>query len=222
LNPLFAELFVIDDPTPRAGPINMAIDEVLLRTTPGALLRFYRWSKASVSFGYFDRFEEAREFAVGRALVRRWTGGGIVPHGDDLTYSLMISATDAAYRLSSPALYREIHEVIARALFSWGVPTQLVQENSMRISAVCFANPVTADLLEGERKIAGAAHRRTRQGLLHQGSIQRPDLDERFRQKLASALSAKSETETMASSVLEAAEELAAVRYQADDWLRRR
>jgi lipoate-protein ligase A len=212
---------VIDDPTPRAGPINMAIDEVLLRTTPGALLRFYRWSEPSVSFGYFDKFEEAREFAAGRSLVRRWTGGGIVPHGDDLTYSLMISASDAAYRLSSPALYREIHQIIARALLSWGVPTQLVQGNSTRVSAVCFANPVTADLLEGERKIAGAAHRKARQGLLHQGSIQRPDLDERFRQKLASALSAKLESETMTSSALEAAEELAAVKYRADDWLRR-
>jgi lipoyl(octanoyl) transferase len=213
---------VIDDLTPRAGPVNMAIDEVLLRTTPGGLLRFYRWSEPSVSFGYFDKFEEAHEFAADRLLVRRWTGGGIVPHGDDLTYSLMISARDAAYRLPSPALYREIHQIIAHALLSWGVPTQLVQENSTRVSTVCFANPVTADLLEGERKIAGAAHRRTRQGLLHQGSIQRPDLAECFRQKLASALSAKLERETIASSVLEAAGELAAIKYGTDAWLHRR
>src|SRR5207248_39433 len=51
-----SELIVIDDPTPRAGPLNMAIDEVLLTTARPAILRFYRWNAPWVSFGYFVRF----------------------------------------------------------------------------------------------------------------------------------------------------------------------
>ncbi|OLD87705.1 MAG: hypothetical protein AUG81_08395 [Verrucomicrobia bacterium 13_1_20CM_4_54_11] len=86
---MFHELIVIDDPTPRPGPLNMAVDEVLLTTARAAILRFYRWNAPSVSFGYCVRFDEAREIAGNRDVVRRWTGGGIVPHGEDLTYSIM-------------------------------------------------------------------------------------------------------------------------------------
>ncbi len=79
---MFHELIVIDDPTPRPGPLNMAIDEVLLGTKRSAILRFYRWSAPSVSFGYFVCFAEACEIARNRATVRRWTGGGIVADSD--------------------------------------------------------------------------------------------------------------------------------------------
>ena len=81
---MFSELIVIDDPTPRSGPVNMAIDEVLLSNARSAILRFYRWSAPTVSFGYFVRFTDVCAIAGGRAIVRRWTGGGIVPHGQDL------------------------------------------------------------------------------------------------------------------------------------------
>ncbi|PZR72318.1 MAG: hypothetical protein DLM52_13175 [Chthoniobacterales bacterium] len=200
----------------------MAIDEVLLRTTPKPLLRFYRWREQSVSFGYFDRFEEAHQFAGGRALVRRWTGGGIVPHGEDVTYSVMISPGESAFHLSSPEIYRRIHEAIGAVLRKSGVNTEVVATAAPRISAACFANPVAADLVEDNRKIAGAAHRKTRGGLLHQGSIQRNDLDESFREQLASALSSNVEPADMSTGVLEAAEKLAADRYATETWLRRR
>src|SRR5437667_12195247 len=53
----------------------------------------------------------------------------------------------------------------------------------------CFANPVRADVLVDGRKVAGAAQRRTRSGLLHQGSIQRVDLGAEFAQRFAKELS---------------------------------
>ena len=86
---------MIDDFVRRTAALNMAIDELLLQSAQVPILRFYRWTEPSVSFGYFGRFEEAQAFAQERALVRRWTGGGIVPHGgDDLTYSLVIGSAD--------------------------------------------------------------------------------------------------------------------------------
>lgn len=200
----------------------MAIDEVLLRTTFVTLLRFYRWREPSVSFGYFDRFDEANQFAAGRPLIRRWTGGGIVPHGADVTYSLMIPASEPAYQFSSPELYRRIHQTIAAVLRSGGVNSELVSTSAPRISAACFANAVAADLVEGERKIAGAAHRKTRRGLLHQGSIQRDALGEAFRDDLASCFSHRRMRQQLDSAVLREAEQLAAEKYGSEMWLRRR
>jgi lipoyl(octanoyl) transferase len=219
---LFSELTVHDDPTPRTGPLNMAIDEALLRTTSAPLLRFYRWREASVSFGYFGKFEKAKEFAGVRHMVRRWTGGGTVPHGEDLTYSLIIPAADPASNLFSKQIYRAVHEAIAGSFRLAGIETVLAQESAPKENDSCFANPVVADVIEAGRKIAGAAHRKTRAGLLHQGSVQRDHLARSFRQRLACALSDRINEEPMSGSVLEAAEKLAAEKYATETWLRRR
>jgi lipoyl(octanoyl) transferase len=212
----------MDDPALRAGPVNMAIDEVLLQTTTTALLRFYRWNEPSVSFGYFGKFHEAEEFALARRIVRRWTGGGIVPHGEDLTYSLIIAASDPAFQLSSSAIYRAVHEIIAQSLRLMGIQTALAGQTVPKKSDSCFVNPVMADVLEAGRKIAGAAHRRTRLGLLHQGSIQRDGLHEHFRESMAAMLSEKIESEELNPAALKTSERLAVEKYGSGAWLRRR
>ena len=72
--------------------MNMAIDEALLETAVIPTIRFYRWRSPALSFGYFGKFSDVAIYAAERDLVRRWTGGGIVFHGDDLTYSIVIPA----------------------------------------------------------------------------------------------------------------------------------
>ena len=212
---------MIDDSTPHAAALNMAIDEVLLQTMRVPLLRFYRWEAPSVSFGYFGRFDEAELFAGGRTLVRRWTGGGIVPHGDDFTYSLIIHATDPAYQLSSGEIYRAVHEAIIRSLRSIGIQASLAPEAAPKITDSCFANPVVADVIEAGRKVAGAAHRKTRAGLLHQGSIQRDRLGGEFREEFAATLSTRTNLEEISAGTFEAAKMLAAEKYSTEAWLRR-
>src|SRR5436189_4258680 len=83
---LFAALNIYQDAAHSAA-MNMAIDEALLEHAKIPLIRFYRWYSPALSFGYFGRFSDVAEHADVRDLVRRWTGGGIVFHGDDLTYS---------------------------------------------------------------------------------------------------------------------------------------
>jgi lipoate-protein ligase A len=219
---VFSDLIVIDDSTPRSGPFNMAIDEVLLSITHSAILRFYRWSAPSVSFGYFVRFAEACEIADNRAIVRRWTGGGIVPHGQDLTYSIMIGAKDDAFALPSKIIYQRVHSALGSALRKIGIVSALVETEASKTSDACFANPVVSDVIESGRKIAGAAQRKTRSGLLHQGSIQRANLDERFRNVFAKLLGKQITSGNIERAVLRAAEELAATKYATDAWLRRR
>ncbi|HKR53625.1 MAG TPA: hypothetical protein VJR93_04695 [Chthoniobacterales bacterium] len=221
-NPLFNDLIVIDDPTPRPGPLNMAIDEVLLNSGRSAILRFYMWDKPTISFGYFVTFAEARAAAGDRAMVRRWTGGGIVPHGADLTYSIMIGWNDDNFSLPSKIIYQRVHAALSRALCEIGIDTVLTEANEPKLSEACFANPVVSDVIENGRKIAGAAQRKTRSGLLHQGSIQRENLNGKFRSIFGKLLAKRFITNTIdMRMIFRAAEKLTVTKYGTDAWLRR-
>ena len=221
-NQLFDELIVIDDPTPRPGPLNMAIDEVLLSGGRSAILRFYRWNTPAISFGYFVTFAEACAAASDRVMVRRWTGGGIVPHGDDLTYSIMIGSNHDTFSLPSKIVYQRVHAALSGALREIGIATVLTEANAPKLSEACFANPVVSDVMEDGRKIAGAAQRKTRSGLLHQGSIQRENLNENFRSVFSRLLAKQLIINNVQMDVLSAAEDLALAKYATDAWLRRR
>ena len=123
-----------------------------------------------------------------RDVVRRWTGGGSVLHGEDLTYSLVTPATDPASLHGPAAIYAALHGAIRDALRAEGSEAELAAQAAPKISDACFANPVRDDVMLRGRKIAGAAQRRTRGGFLHQGSIQIPDLPASFRERFASGL----------------------------------
>jgi lipoyl(octanoyl) transferase len=221
-NPLFDELIVIDDPTPRPGPLNMAIDEVLLSRAQSAILRFYRWNKPAISFGYFVSFAEASAAAGDRVMVRRWTGGGIVPHGEDLTYSIIIGSNHDTFSLPSKIIYQRVHAALSSALREIGIVTVLTEVNEPKLSEACFASPVVSDVIENGRKIAGAAQRKTRTGLVHQGSIQHQNLNGRFRHIFSNFLTNRFITSDIESDLLSAAKELTATKYATDAWLRRR
>src|SRR5262249_2764379 len=113
---LFATLHAYHEATAHSAAANMAIDEVLLESATIPSIRFYRWQSPSLSFGYFGKFAEAAIYATERDLVRRWTGGGIVLHGNDLTYSIVIPARDAVFNESSIAIYEKIHRALVEAL----------------------------------------------------------------------------------------------------------
>jgi lipoate-protein ligase A len=150
--------------------------------------------------------------------VRRWTGGGVVLHGEDLTYSLLIPKGIEA---GAPGeSYRLIHGSLCRALADLGFAAEPAGSSAGKSSRACFENPVPHDVLVNGRKVAGAAQRRTRLGLLHQGSIQTLELAPGFAACFASHLAPKVRAQSF--DVARAAEKLAAVRYGSRDWLERR
>ena len=112
--------------------------------------------------------------------------------------------------------------MLGNALRENGIVAVLTETKAPKISDACFANPVVSDVIESGRKIAGAAQRKTRSGLLHQGSIQRGNLDERFRNAFAQLLGERIVEGRVEAGVLHAAEELATTKYATVDWLRRR
>src|ERR1700743_1226729 len=88
---------------------NMALDEALLEAMPRLqkpVLRFYRWTEPAASFGYFQKFSEIQRATLLRPLVRRPTGGGLVPHDADWTYSLAFPTTHEWYATSAVERYR--------------------------------------------------------------------------------------------------------------------
>jgi lipoyl(octanoyl) transferase len=253
---LFAMLDVYQDATPRMAALNMAIDEALLEQVTQPSIRTYRWDHPALSFGYFGKFSDVSGYAVERDIVRRWTGGGIVFHGDDLTYSIIIPGNDPLFAQSSTSIYENIHQAIREALAASGQRAELVQIESRpdvggrsscdaddgllgarpsrdgqpglagarfsMISDACFARPVFADVTVNGQKVAGAAQRRTRCGLLQQGSIQQVVLAEDFEMRFADHLAKECVVKNLSDAILARASEIAARKYGTEAWLRKR
>lgn len=157
----------------------MALDEALLEAMPRLripVLRFYSWTEPAASFGYFQKYSEVERLTPLRPLVRRPTAGGIVPHDADWTYSLAFPTTHEWYSLTAIQSYERIHRWIQAAFMKLNVPTVLAPERRKAEAGQCFIGHEKFDLLWRGQKIAGAAQRRTRDGLLIQGSIQPPPL----------------------------------------------
>src|SRR6266516_7669043 len=240
---LFSSLHVYHDNSAHSAALNMAIDEALLEHATVPSIRFYRWHSPALSFGYFGKFADVAGFATERDLVRRWTGGGIVFHGEDLTYSIVIPVNDPIFAQSSMWIYEKIHRALRDALVANGERAELAHvAGVVRAGAAklakgtgisepsyntdrgysCLANPVRADVMRNGRKIDGAAQRRTRRGLLHQGRIHNVDFGNGLAKRFAQALSTKSRERKIENDVLKRACELAKQRYGTEDWLRKR
>ena len=114
---VFSELEVWIDPLARSGAENMAVDEMLhISRGELPLLRIYQWRHAVVSFGYFEKLGDAMRDLPGEEIeyVRRWTGGGIVDHRADLTYTLSIPKGHRLEQQRGNASYAQIHQALAK------------------------------------------------------------------------------------------------------------
>lgn len=158
---------------------NMALDEALLLEAPqlaAPVLRFYGWSQPAASFGYFQHYAEIERTTRLRPLVRRPTGGGLVPHDADWTYSLVFPPGHEWYSLAAVESYQRAHEWVRNAFRRVGVTSELASCCRKSAPGQCFVGYEKFDVLWEGRKIAGAAQRRTKTGLLIQGSVQPPPL----------------------------------------------
>jgi lipoyl(octanoyl) transferase len=160
---------------------NMALDEALLEAAARLrrpALRFYGWTAPAASFGYFQKHSSVEQATLLRPLVRRPTGGGIVPHDADWTYSFAVPPGHEWYSLAAIDSYRRIHEWILRAFAKLKIHTSLAPDKKSAggegMPGECFTGHEKFDLLWHGKKIAGAAQRRNKLGLLIQGSVQPP------------------------------------------------
>lgn len=222
-------LTVLDELGARTASLNMALDEAILRQASCPVLRFYQWCQPSVSFGYFEKFAETSQRFVGEqgdsiVFVRRPSGGGAVDHRHDLTYSLFIPRDEEASHWRGDRSYRWIHCCVLTALEQVGVEAELQTAPKEKSGNLCFENPVRYDLVNPQgQKIAGAGQRRSRSGLLHQGSILGLATQADWKVPFARALTQTIERITTPPDAwLCEAEKLMVNRYANDAWNKKR
>jgi len=158
---------------------NMALDEALLEAMPRLqvpALRFYGWTQPAATFGYFQHYTEVAATTHLRPLIRRTTGGGIVPHDVDWTYAAIFPVGHEWHALKAEESYRRIHDWLRLAFAELGVTAELAPCCLKTLPGQCFIGYEKFDLLWQGKKIAGAAQRRNKLGLLIQGSVQPPPL----------------------------------------------
>jgi lipoate-protein ligase A len=168
---------------------NMATDFMLLQRYPRegvARYRHYGWRAPSFTFGYSQKMAFVRsQLPPGETfdLCRRPTGGGIVDHRDDWTYSLVIPRGHPFEEARATQSYRAIHEALSDSLKAAGVPVSLKAASEPVAdgepggpAGVCFERSEIFDVVHSGTgaKIAGGAQKRNKRGLLFQGSIWKP------------------------------------------------
>lgn len=163
---------------------NMAVDFLLLQRYPregNARFRHYGWHRAAFTFGYSQPLAFARSQTPSDEpieLCRRPSGGGVVDHRHDWTYALVIPRAHDLYEARAVDSYKLVHACIARSLQTLGQPATLKEAGhveTIRGPGVCFEQAETHDVIHPitGNKIAGAAQKRAREGILFQGSIAR-------------------------------------------------
>ncbi len=212
---------------------NMSMDEILLEEAGSLgvpLIRTYRWDRPSLSIGSSQLYPEKE--AARYAIVRRPTGGGNVFHDADLTYTAVIPAGHALTELNRMESYRVFHEAMLPMLSALGVTAELKSGESAHVDRAtmkCFVSPSRFDVVaEGDGgKYAGAAQRRTRNGILHQGSIRLAVAGgdwEKLNESLIAALESffhiRFREHEIPDAWLERAEILARAKYESSEWNR--
>jgi len=185
-----------------AGFDNMHIDQALLeyQKRPDALptMRFFQWARPTYSYGRLQdplwvgavarntkkslRLEAAGEQAGGVMtvelgndrveVVRRPTGGGVVRHDKDLSFSLSWRRDHPALPKCLKDVYKLIHATVRTALLQRNIETSFyVPMAKPGASGFCFTEPAEDDLMWEGQKILGGALRVTGWGRLYQGNL---------------------------------------------------
>jgi lipoate-protein ligase A len=172
---------------------NMALDFLLLQRYPApdaARFRHYEWRTQAFTFGLSQAMDyiranlppssaKATEGTAGERfdLCRRPTGGGLVDHRNDWTYCLVIPRAHALFDAPATQAYRDVHAALAAAMQALGQPVALQDKRhpTEEGPTICFERPELHDVLNTVTggKIAGAAMKRNKHGLLLQGSIEK-------------------------------------------------
>jgi lipoate-protein ligase A len=154
----------------------MAADEVLLRTAIGGrgTLRFYAWSEATLSLGYFQSAQIRQENRLLSTLpyVRRCSGGSALVHHFEVTYALALPA-GRPWQVQKPWL-GFMHEIIAGALGALGIPAGLhvpQRDSGPFQGSLCFKHLTSGDVVVNTAKVVGSAQRKQQGALMQHGGI---------------------------------------------------
>jgi lipoate-protein ligase A len=168
------------EPQPLPGSRNMAVDEFLFRSLaaePKTFLRFYQWARPTASLGAGQDASRAVDIEFCRQngidVVRRATGGKLVLHHNEVTYSL-VSSDAATFTATLGGSYKLISRALLRGFELMGLAPAAAEKAPpfyAKGNLPCFSHPAKDEIEIGGRKIAGSAQKRTAAGFLQHGSI---------------------------------------------------
>jgi lipoate-protein ligase A len=163
---------------------NMATDEALFisfcRHLCPPTVRLYAWSSPAFSFGYFQDPAQELDLDLCRAehidCVRRMTGGGVIFHHQELTYSLVCTKQDLGAGRSVVESFKRSCQFLLDTYRKLGVEARFAVENPdlhdfKHPSTFCFASQEKYDILVYDRKIGGNAQKRRGEVIFQHGSI---------------------------------------------------
>ncbi len=158
--------------------MNMAVDEALLQNYSEdhlPILRLYRW-KNSISLGRFSKLHKSVDLDALKekktGCVRRISGGGILVHGGDLSYT-MILPKKYSEKKGVKESYRYLCEFLIRLYKKLGFEACFASELNMSCekSNICLASNEPYDIIVDGKKMGGNAQRYTSKALFQHGTI---------------------------------------------------
>lgn len=162
---------------------NMALDEKIfeqyLEDNIG-VFRVYSWKLPSFTYGFSQNPQNeinlARCASEGVEIAKRMTGGGILFHDDEITYSFVCSKDDVGEPQGVFVAYRNICKFLMRFYESLGLVCGFALESEGfrdRYAAheLCSASHEKYDIVIGAKKIGGNAQKRKRNIIFQHGSI---------------------------------------------------
>lgn len=179
---------------------NMAIDEAIFLeyASGGALptLQMYGWKPPAFSIGSSQdpkiELDLSKCQKENIAFVRRITGGGIIFHDDELTYSIACSLDDirdlatnmrgaastSTFDISVRGAYKIICSFLIKAYSMLGLEAKFAVEYDKTLNPLperrdgfCFASKELYDIVINGKKLGGNAQRRQKNMIFQHGSI---------------------------------------------------
>lgn len=168
---------------PASAEYNMALDEKIFSQylEDGIpVFRVYLWQAPSFTYGISKYPENLIDF--GKCLsnrvqvVKRMTGGGILFHDDEITYSFVCSKEDVKEPQNVFVSYREICAFLIKFYESLGLKALFAKETQgfkgmCAPHELCSASHEKYDIVINNKKIGGNAQKRRRQAIFQHGSI---------------------------------------------------
>lgn len=162
---------------------NMALDAAIFsRYLEDGIpvLRLYSWQAPAFSYGFSQEPKNQIDLAAcaidGVGVAKRITGGGILFHDQELTYSFVCSKSDVGERQGVFVDYRNICKFLIRFYTALGLHSKFALEaenfnNHNTAHQLCSVAYEKYDIMINAKKIGGNAQKRNRQAIFQHGSI---------------------------------------------------
>lgn len=161
--------------SPKLSPqANMDFDKSLVDNFDGTpIFRLYSWDENSFTIGRFQNIEDIHNITnYGTNYAKRMTGGGLLLHGFDISYSIVIPINIIKNKNVKES-YEYICSFILNFYTKLGLHVKYAKDLNKELSKSFFCQEgfEAYDMICQGKKIGGNAQRRTKNLIFQHGSI---------------------------------------------------